>query len=184
MAVTKQTDDVYIAAGANLGDRRANLSRGVDLLTRDGAVHVVRASGVYETSPVGGPPEQPPYLNAVLRVRTALSPPALLSLCLGIENRMGRRRSVRNAPRPIDLDIVLFGEDVIDDPALRVPHPRMHRRRFVLAPLTEIAPDARHPVLGVSAASLLAALPAEDAMCRRLSVESWPPGTGPAQSPD
>jgi 2-amino-4-hydroxy-6-hydroxymethyldihydropteridine diphosphokinase len=133
----------YLGLGSNLGDRLANLQRAVDLLAAQPAVQVRRSSRVYESDPVGGPP-QPDYLNAVVGVETSLSPRDLLEACLGVERRMGRVRSERWGPRVIDVDLLTYDEKDIGEPDLVVPHPRMHERAFVLVPLMELDPD---PVL-------------------------------------
>ena len=133
----------YLGLGSNLGDRLANLQRAVGLLAAQPAVEVRRSSRVYETDPVGGPP-QPDYLNAVVGVETSLSPRDLLEACLGVERRMGRARSERWGPRVIDVDLLTYDEKDIREPDLVVPHPRMHERAFVLVPLMELDPD---PVL-------------------------------------
>lgn len=134
----------YLGLGANLGDRLANLQRAVDLLGEVPGLAVARSSRVYETEPVGGP-EQPDYLNAVVEVRTDLAPHALLEACLGVEARMGRIRSERWGPRPIDVDVLTYDDRTIDDPDLVVPHPRMHERGFVLIPLAELTADPTLP---------------------------------------
>jgi 2-amino-4-hydroxy-6-hydroxymethyldihydropteridine diphosphokinase len=134
----------YLGLGANLGDRLGNLQRAVDLLGQQQGVTVVRCSRVYETDPIGGPP-QPPFLNAVLEIATELSPHELLSACKGIENALGRVRVVRWGPRPIDIDILTYDETTIDEADLQVPHPRMHERGFVLAPLAELTDDPPLP---------------------------------------
>lgn len=139
MAVT-----AYLGLGANIGDRLGNLQRAVDLLGQVQGTTVVRSSRVYETDPVGGPP-QPPFLNAVLEIATELSPPELLSACGGVENALGRVRVVHWGPRPIDIDILTYDETTIDETDLQVPHPRMHERGFVLAPLAELAEDPPLP---------------------------------------
>ena len=130
----------YLGLGANLGDRLGNLQRAVDLLVAQPGLTVVRSSRVYETDPVGGPP-QPSFLNAVLEITTELSPHELLSVCEGIEHSMGRVRLVHWGSRPIDIDILTYDERTIDEVDLQVPHPRMHERGFVLAPLAELAED-------------------------------------------
>jgi 2-amino-4-hydroxy-6-hydroxymethyldihydropteridine diphosphokinase len=134
----------YLGLGANLGDRLGNLQRAADLLSKQPGVTVMRSSRVYETEPVGGPP-QPPFLNAVLEISTELSPGELLWACGGIENEMGRVRVVHWGPRPIDIDILTYDDTTIDEVDLQVPHPRMHERGFVLAPLAELAEDPPLP---------------------------------------
>jgi 2-amino-4-hydroxy-6-hydroxymethyldihydropteridine diphosphokinase len=144
--VIQRTDEVsaYLALGSNLGDRLANLQRAVDLLAARPGLHLRRSSRVYETDPVGGPP-QPDYLNAVMEVRTSLSARRLLDACLSVEQEMGRERSQRWGPRVIDVDMLTYGRNEIDQPGLTVPHPRMHERGFVLAPLLELEADPPLP---------------------------------------
>lgn len=139
----------YIGLGANLGDREATVRRAVDLLDEAEAVQVVAVSTLRETAP-WGPVEQPSYLNGVAAVETELEPRALLDLLLDVERRLGRDRLAgeRWGPRTVDLDLLLYGDEVVDEPGLSVPHPRLHERRFALEPLAELAPDVVVPGRG------------------------------------
>lgn len=132
----------YLALGANLGDRLANLNEAVARLEERGA-RFLRSSRVYETEPVG--PPQPDYLNAVIEVETDLSPRELLAVCLDVEETMGRVRAEHWGPRVIDADILTFGDEEINEPDLQVPHPRMHERAFVMIPLLELDADPTLP---------------------------------------
>ncbi len=144
------TTTVYLAFGANLGDRAGTIARAIELLAAGGVAPRAR-SPVYETDPVT-PDPQPPYLNAVVRAETALPAPALLALCLEVEQALGRRRPAgrAQAPREIDVDLLLYGAEVIaDPPTLIVPHPRLLERPFVRIPLSDVAgPGLRHPLTG------------------------------------
>ena len=147
----------YIGLGANLGDREAALQRALELLRAHERVELLAVSRVRETDPVGLL-DQPRFLNAACSVDTTLSPRGLLDLLLGIERLLGRRCGAeRYGPRTIDLDLLLYGTEVVDEPGLRVPHPRLHERRFALEPLLDLDPDLTVPGRG-RVASILAAL--------------------------
>jgi 2-amino-4-hydroxy-6-hydroxymethyldihydropteridine diphosphokinase len=148
----------YIALGANLGDRRANIARALDLLRATHAIDVMTVSALIENPAVGGPADSPPFLNGAAEIETTLPPRALLDRLLAIEQQIGRQRRQRWDPRLIDLDLLLYGDVVLDEPDLRIPHPLMDQRRFVLEPLNEIAPDVIHPIMHRPARQLLADL--------------------------
>jgi 2-amino-4-hydroxy-6-hydroxymethyldihydropteridine diphosphokinase len=144
---------VAIALGSNLGNRERHLRDALAALA--GSVSNLRSSTFHETDPVGVG-EQPRFLNAAATAETALAPRALLEWLLEVERRFGRERPYAGAPRTLDLDLILYGNAVIEEPGLVVPHPRFRERRFVLAPLAEIAPDWVDPVTGLTVAELLA----------------------------
>jgi len=139
---------VAIALGSNLGDRRAHLTWAIDQLGR--LLADLRVSSILETAPVDVDEPQPPYLNAAVVGRTALEPRALLDALLALERAQGRERPSRRAPRTLDLDLILYGDRIIDEPGLVVPHPEFQRRAFVLDPLVEIAPERRDPRSGAT----------------------------------
>lgn len=137
----------FIGVGSNLADPLTQVRQALIELESIPGTRVTARSSLYRTSPVGYL-EQPDFINAAASVQTTLSPQALLAALLAIENRHGRRRTMRNAPRTLDLDLLLYGEEVLDQDGLTLPHPRLHERAFVLAPLAEIAPEAVVPGRG------------------------------------
>ncbi len=144
---------IFLSLGTNLGDRLANLSHAIAALPPP--VSVLRLSSIYETEPWGYH-DQPAFLNQVLEGRTDLSPGALLDHLKQIERKLGRQPTFRYGPRLVDLDILFYGDQVIDLPGLAVPHPHLAERAFVLVPLAELAPDLRHPMNGMSVQTMLA----------------------------
>jgi 2-amino-4-hydroxy-6-hydroxymethyldihydropteridine diphosphokinase len=143
---------IAIALGSNLGDRDAHLRGAVAALAS--VLTHLRVSSFHETEPVGGTTPQPMFLNAAAVGESTLSAPAILDVLLAIEQGFGRERPYRYAPRTIDLDLILYGDAIIDTPGLTVPHPRFRERRFVLEPLSEIAPDWIDPVTGKTIAAI------------------------------
>ena len=138
----------YVGLGANIGDRAATLSRAVELLSAEDNVEVLVVSSFRETDPVGVV-DQPPFLNGAAVLETALDPRELLDTLLRVERELGRvRDGTRWGPRTIDLDLLLYDERTLDEPGLRVPHPRLHERRFALEPLAELAPSVEIPGQG------------------------------------
>ena len=148
-------EKAFIGLGANIGDPGRQLRNALAALDGIPGTRLMRASSLWRTAPVGYA-AQPDFVNAVAEVETAQAPRALLEALLAIEKRFGRERSFANAPRTLDLDLLLYGDRVLSEQGLELPHPRMHERAFVLAPLAEIAPDIAIPGKG-SAAALLAA---------------------------
>jgi 2-amino-4-hydroxy-6-hydroxymethyldihydropteridine diphosphokinase len=147
----------YLGLGANLGPREATLLRAVDLLAASSGIEVLELSSLRETEPVGMT-DQPTFVNGALAVETRLSPRELLDTLLGVERQLGRvREGERWGPRTIDLDLLVYADEVVDEPGLRVPHQRLHERRFALEPLAELEPELEIPGLG-AVSELLAEL--------------------------
>jgi 2-amino-4-hydroxy-6-hydroxymethyldihydropteridine diphosphokinase len=165
---------VYLALGANLGDRLANLRLALARLQT--LARLEEVSSLYETQPQGVS-DQPLFLNAVCRVSTGLEPQALLRFLKNLEQEIGRRPGgERWGPRPIDLDILLYDDRVVDTPELTVPHPRLSERAFVLIPLCELAPQLRHPLLGKTMKDLLASVGKKGV--RKIAPRAWEKGEG------
>ncbi|MFH1779182.1 MAG: 2-amino-4-hydroxy-6-hydroxymethyldihydropteridine diphosphokinase [Candidatus Omnitrophota bacterium] len=148
----------FIGLGSNLGDRRKNIERAIEELRRSKLVKIIKISNLYETEPIGGP-VQDKFLNGVAEIETKTTPRALLALLKIIENEVGRSPSdIKWGPREIDLDILLCDDLVIDESDLKVPHPLLHLRDFVLEPFCEIAPHVMHPILKKNVAELFSKL--------------------------
>lgn len=160
------THRVYLSLGSNLGNRAANLQKCIRLLGKLG--DIAKVSSFYETEPMELR-EQPWFVNSVVKLETQLSARELLSRIQQIEAQLGRSREINKGPRTIDIDILLFDSEVIKDSDLQIPHPTMHKRRFVLAPLTEISAQVKHPVLGATAEELLQRLDSSGGEVRRLA---------------
>jgi 2-amino-4-hydroxy-6-hydroxymethyldihydropteridine diphosphokinase len=165
----------FVALGSNVGERAEHLRAAVERLSSHDAVRVISASRVYESEAhtLPGRPEAPPYLNAVVELRSRLGPRELLGVCLEIEQALGRNRSdaERWAPRTLDIDLLLFGEEQIREQGLSVPHPRMAERRFVLVPLADIAPDLRLPGPSGAAVRELLEASADESLLRPTSIQ-------------
>ena len=155
----------YIGIGSNIGDKTANCKKAIELLKENPQIKVTKISDFYETEPVGYK-KQEWFVNCAVEIETDLNPQELLLLCHMIESELGRERKIKYGPRTIDLDILLYNNDIIDTIGLKIPHPEMHKRRFVLEPLSDIAPDAVHPVLKKAIVELLNNLSEEDAIKR------------------
>lgn len=143
----------YIAAGSNLGDRQTSLQLALETLQKIPALHFLRSSSIYETEPQGGPP-QGKYLNAVWEFTTGLAAGTLLQQLLAVEKGLGRVRNEINGPRTIDLDILFYGDAHFEMDGLKIPHPRLQERGFVLKPLADLCPEKIHPVLKKSVREL------------------------------
>jgi len=158
--VTEDSHTAYIALGSNLGRRKKNVAAALNALEATRGVTVDAVSPLYETEPEGGPDDQGMFINGVARVHTTLTPERLLAVCQNIEDSLGRKRTIRWGPRTIDLDLLLYENEIRSEPELTLPHPMMHLRTFVMRPLVDIAPDGAHPVLDETFAEILAGLEA------------------------
>ena len=153
-------NSAYVALGSNKGRRQAALRAALARLAGLPGTRVVAVADFRETEPVGAPPDSPKFINSVAALETVLGPRELLDGLLSIEAALGRDRRLepKNGPRTVDLDLLLYDDLVLREPDLQLPHPQMHQRAFVLGPLAQIAPEARHPVLRATIAELLAKL--------------------------
>lgn len=165
----------YIGIGSNLGDMLKNCRLAICKIRAEKRSRVLAVSPFYRTEPVG-PKDQSWFINAVAAVETSLNPRELLRLLQSVENEMGRVRSERWGPRIIDLDLLFYGDRVIREEDLEIPHPRLHTRRFVLAPLSAIAPDLKHPLLNRTVSQLLSILPEEEQVLLLPEADQGPCG--------
>ena len=162
--VTEQPAEAYLGLGSNMGNRKQNLDMALKIIGED--AHISRKSSIYETEPLGNI-RQPCFLNMVCQIRTIRSPETLLRLTQNIEMKLGRKTKGDNAPRPIDIDILFYGERIINTAELIIPHPRLAERAFVLVPLAEIAPGLRHPLAGKNILEL------REAASKNQGVKLW-----------
>jgi 2-amino-4-hydroxy-6-hydroxymethyldihydropteridine diphosphokinase len=179
-------ETAYIGFGSNEGDRLDYCDRAVSLLGLLPSSRITAVSSLYETEPVVDErtnPGQGWFLNGVVRLETDIAPKKLLEVCQEIELSLGRDRDTRQGSRTLDLDILFYGQQVLRESELAIPHPRLHRRRFVLAPLAEIDPDFRHPVLGRTVKELLDGLEDRAAVRRLEPVPGTRYGSRPSCSP-
>ena len=146
LKLPKGPHTVYLGIGSNVGDREEYIEQAIYLLSKTKGIKLVRKSSNYETEPEGQT-DQPQFLNAAIQIKTMLDPYSLLSVVQETENALGREREVEWGPRTIDVDILLFGDVIVSDDKLQIPHPLLHERLFVLQPLAEIAPKVQHPIL-------------------------------------
>lgn len=146
---------VFLSIGSNLGDRALYVQTAVNSLNNHKKINISQQASILESDPVGGPDGQGKYLNTVIEIATELDQFHLLKFCQNLEEAAGRKREIKWGPRTLDIDILIFNNLIQDSPILIIPHPEMHYRRFVLQPLSEIAPELIHPVLGISVSKIL-----------------------------
>ncbi len=164
--IEREQSRAFLGFGGNLGEPLQAFRSAFQALAADSRVTRLKTSPLYRTPPVGGPDGQPDYLNGVVELTTSLSPTELLQLCQQLEAAAGRVRELRWAARTLDIDLLLYADRVIDTERLKVPHPRLHQRHFVLLPLADLAPELRHPRQDRTVCELLAALPEPEGITR------------------
>jgi len=169
--ITPAKSRVFLALGGNLGDPRKAFKAAASKLQQHPQIEVIAAAPLYRTPPVGGPSNQPDYLNSVIELATELSPQQLLAFCQEIEDAAGRTRNIRWEARTLDIDVLFYAQQVLDTPELKLPHPHLHQRQFVLLPLSDLAADFCHQRLQLSIAELLAKLPEAEGITRL--TEEW-----------
>lgn len=157
---------VFLAFGGNLAEPRKAFSAALKQLKQHPRIELTAASSLYRTPPVGGPAGQPDYLNAVIELTTDLPAAELLDFCHEIEDAAGRTRNVRWEARTLDLDLLFYNQQILNEGELCLPHPRLQQRHFVLLPLAELTSDFHHPVLKQTVAEMLALLPPAEGICR------------------
>lgn len=171
MTADKNSNQVFLGFGANIGSPLAQFRQARAQLNEHRQINVISSSPIYRTPAIGGPENQPDFLNAVVEVQVAMSAQSLLHVCRQIENMAGRTREIHWGPRPLDIDLLFFSDQLIDTPELTLPHPRLHQRHFVLLPLSNLASDLHHPLLKCSVTELLEQLPPVDGITQ--IQDSW-----------
>lgn len=173
-------EPIFVGVGTSLGDRKGQVASAANALGQMAGLRIVAGSRLYDTAPLGGI-AQARFLNGVIELRAgaAWAPESLLDALLGVEDTAGRTRSISWEDRTLDLDLLFWGSRLVRAPRLTLPHPELHRRRFVLAPLCDLAPDLMHPILGWTVRELLARLASEPGACVALPPEDVPEGWPP-----
>ncbi len=169
--ITQQETTVFLGLGGNLGDPLAAFRRSRQKLIAHPAISDCHSSPLYQTPPIGGPADQPDYLNAALMLRTSLDPRALLAFCHSLETEEGRKRKEHWGARTLDIDLLFYAQQQLKEADIEIPHPRLMERHFVLLPLVALAPDYHHPQTGMSMQELLNRLPSAENI--RMLTLNW-----------